>query len=71
MPICILMLMQVCLSYFGRRKKAHIPTALDYCKTDADAAAAGEVSDHTWPNSLAELAQHAPAPPKDLLHGIV
>lgn len=52
--------------FCGEKKKAHVSTALDYSK----AAAVGKVSDHTQSNSLAEFAQHAPAPPKDLLHGI-
>lgn len=56
--------------FWGEKKKAHVPTALDYSKAAA-AAAAGRISDHTWSNSLAEFAQHAPAPPKDLFHGIV
>lgn len=70
MHICILMLMQVCLLFWREeKKKAHVPTALDYSKIDA--AAAGKISDHTWSNSLAEFDRHPPAPPKDLLHGIV
>lgn len=54
---------------FGEKKKAHIPTTLEY--SAGDAAAAGKVSGRTSSHSLAEFAQHAPAPSEDLVRGMV
>lgn len=62
------MLMQVCFA-LERKKKAHTPTTLEY--SAGDAAAAGKVSGRTSSHSLAEFAQHAPAPSEDLVRGMV